>query len=168
MKTNIPQLRIETHDDGTIDLEQNDGAGKIDRISLHPIHVRHLFEIAGHLFKPERLDVPARIATLERRLLWMKNRFNDLGMELPIDFYERCGSSLEFAAWVDASCAVADEYCADLPGKHHRIEYAVPSALLAGDAAKPIGTPSQETTVVLSQQLGLDLTTKQPSPPTED
>lgn len=114
MKTTVPQLQIETHDDGTIDLEQDDGAGKIDRITLHPMHVRYLFEIVGHLIKPEPIDVPARIATLERRLNWLRLRFNECGAELPHDFYERCGMSIEFATWLDASCAVADEFCADL------------------------------------------------------
>lgn len=114
MQTNVQQLKIETNDDGAIDLEQKDEAGNVARITLHPMHVRYLFEIAGHLIKPEPIDVPARIATLERRLIWLKRRFNECGAELPHDFYERCWMSIEFATWLDASCAVADEFCADL------------------------------------------------------
>lgn len=48
MNENIPQLSIEMEEDGTVLLEQECG-GENDRIQLHPIHIRHLAELAGLL-----------------------------------------------------------------------------------------------------------------------
>jgi hypothetical protein len=45
---NIPQLTIEMEEDGTVFLEQ-EWCGESDRIQLHPIHIRHLAELAGLL-----------------------------------------------------------------------------------------------------------------------
>lgn len=51
---NIPQLTIEMEEDGTVLLEQ-EWCGECDRIQLHPIHIRHLAELAGLLepLKPQ-------------------------------------------------------------------------------------------------------------------
>lgn len=48
MSVNIPQLTIEMEEDGTVLLEQ-EWCGETDRIQLHPIHIRHLAELAGLL-----------------------------------------------------------------------------------------------------------------------
>lgn len=48
MKASIPQLTIEREEDGTVLLEQ-EWCGETDRIQLHPIHIRHLAELAGLL-----------------------------------------------------------------------------------------------------------------------
>lgn len=52
----IYSLAYEVHLDGSIDLEQDCGAGNVDRVALHPCHVRHLFQEAGHLLPPEPAD----------------------------------------------------------------------------------------------------------------
>lgn len=46
MNETIPGLEIEPNDDGTFSLEQNWG-GNIDRVAIHPLHVRHLAEKTG-------------------------------------------------------------------------------------------------------------------------
>ena len=46
MNDNIPGLKIEANDDGTITLEQ-DWAGNVDRVAVHTVHVRHLAERLG-------------------------------------------------------------------------------------------------------------------------
>lgn len=48
----IYELDFEVHADGSIDLEQDAGYGEEHRITLHPCHVRYLFEKAGHLLPP--------------------------------------------------------------------------------------------------------------------
>lgn len=50
MSENIPDLTIEptVPETGLVVLEQNSG-GNIDRIALHPVHVRHLAELLGFL-----------------------------------------------------------------------------------------------------------------------
>ena len=60
MKASIPQLTIEMEEDGTVLLEQ-EWCGESDRIQLHPIHIRHLAELAGLLepLKPRRAAQPA-------------------------------------------------------------------------------------------------------------
>lgn len=57
---NIPQLTIEMEEDGTVLLEQ-EWCGESDRIQLHPIHIRHLAELAGLLqpLTPRRTLQPA-------------------------------------------------------------------------------------------------------------
>lgn len=57
MSVNIPQLTITTEEDGTVLLEQ-EWCGESDRIQLHPIHIRHLAELAG-LLKPRQPMRPA-------------------------------------------------------------------------------------------------------------
>lgn len=60
---NIPQLTIEREEDGTVLLEQ-EWCGETDRIQLHPIHIRHLAELAGLLepLKPRPQPEPPRPA----------------------------------------------------------------------------------------------------------
>lgn len=43
---NIPGLKIEANDDGTLTLEQ-DWCGNVERVAIHPVHVRHLAERLG-------------------------------------------------------------------------------------------------------------------------
>ncbi len=43
---NIPGLKIEANNDGTLTLEQ-DWCGNVDRVAIHPVHVRHLAERLG-------------------------------------------------------------------------------------------------------------------------
>lgn len=58
MSVNIPQLTIEMEEDGTVLLEQ-EWCGESDRIQLHPIHIRHLAELAGLLPVKPRPAAPA-------------------------------------------------------------------------------------------------------------
>lgn len=48
MLTQIPGLDYEVYGD-LIHLEQNDGSGNVDAITLHRIHLRHLAEECGLL-----------------------------------------------------------------------------------------------------------------------
>ena len=118
MKEQFYDLNIETLDDGTIRLEQRDYCGESAIIDLHPVQAAHIADglpvAAPYVRQMSALEAD-RIGTLERRLLWMCDRFDECHAVLPSDFYERCGDSLEFAAWLDASITVAGEFCADFP-----------------------------------------------------
>lgn len=63
MIAEIPQLRIEREEDGTVLLEQS-WYGETDRIQLHPVHIRYLAELAGLLepLKPRPQPEPPRPA----------------------------------------------------------------------------------------------------------
>jgi len=62
----IPELTIEPCDDGTLLLEQDTG-GNVDRVQVHPLHIRLIAEHFG--LAPTGDPTAARtIATLERRL----------------------------------------------------------------------------------------------------
>jgi len=68
---------------------------------------------------PERIQpqwATGRIATLERRLLWMRDRFDECHAALPSDMFERCAEAPEFYAWLQASLDVSAEFCADIAG----------------------------------------------------
>lgn len=58
--TQIPDLSFSICKDGSFYLEQSAGCGEIDRITLHSCHVRHLFELAGHLLPNPPADELAK------------------------------------------------------------------------------------------------------------
>ncbi|MFA6971448.1 MAG: hypothetical protein WC208_08625 [Gallionella sp.] len=114
MTAQFYDLSIETLEDGTVRLEQRDYCGEPVTIDLHPVQAAF---IANGL--PAN-SIPERIATLERRMLWMRDRFDECGAALPRDIYERCANAFEFDSWLQASIDVATEYCADLTTKTHQ------------------------------------------------
>ena len=76
LNANFPDLKIELmtegESDGLILLEQSSG-GNIDRVAIHPIHIRHMAEKMGLI---ETNDPTARktIAILARRMLALNDR----------------------------------------------------------------------------------------------
>ncbi|MDP3497943.1 MAG: hypothetical protein Q8R84_09845 [Candidatus Nitrotoga sp.] len=121
MNNQFYDLNIETLDDGTIRLEQRDYCGESMILDLHPAQVAY---IADRLpaKAPEHIQTQPnwtmeRIATLERRMSWMRDRFDECHVALPPDMHERCAEAPEFHAWLMASIDVATEFCADFPSK---------------------------------------------------
>lgn len=114
MKEQFYDLSIDTLGDGTIRLEQRDYCGESVILDLHPqqaLHIANGLSVDTHQAQP-RLATE-RIATLERRLLWMRDRFEECHAALPSDIYERCPEAFEFGAWLTASVDVATGFCAD-------------------------------------------------------
>lgn len=117
MNQQFYDLSIETLDDGTVRLEQRDYCGESAIVDLHPVQLTYIADsLSANV--PERVqEQPSwaieRIATLERRLLWVRNRFEECHEALPSDIYERCGDAYEFDAWLAASVDVTSEFCAD-------------------------------------------------------
>lgn len=130
MAAQFYDLNVETLEDGTIRLEQRDYCGESVIIDLHPIQAAF---IADRL--PDN-SVPERIATLERRLLWMRDRFDECYAALPADMHERCAEANEFYTWLLASADIATEFCADLTTRTHQ---SAPSGPLqqSGDVSIP-------------------------------
>ena len=116
MKMQFYDLSIDTLDDGTIRLTQND-CGEPVIIDAHPLQIIHIANgLTANAPERNQTDRAAeRIATLERRLLWMRDRFEECGEALPHDMYERCADASGFYSWLQASADVASEFCADFP-----------------------------------------------------
>lgn len=135
MKEQFYDLSIDTLGDGTIRLEQRDYCGESVILDLHPqqaLHVANGLSVDTHQAQP-RLATE-RIATLERRLLWMRDRFDECHVVLPHDMYERCPEAPEFSSWLQASIDVATEFCADFPD--------APSITPSNALASPLEAPS--------------------------
>lgn len=114
MKEQFHDLSFEVLEDGTIRLEQHDHAGESVIVDAHPQQIIHIARTISAA-RPRQPDVQAeRIATLERRLRWLRDRFEETRAVLPGDFYERIAEAFEFDAWLQASIDVANEHCADL------------------------------------------------------
>jgi len=111
MNENIPALKIEAHEDGTMTLEQ-DWCGNIDRVTVHPLHLRCMAEAAGLIPSGNGCHPSAR--TLARRLRTLLHRINQLDEWLrETDRWGRVDLDMEttysFATW-----ELAHEFCADL------------------------------------------------------
>lgn len=125
MNKQFYDLNIETLDDGTIRLEQRDYCGESAIIDLHPAQVGY---IAANLSAnmPEQVQTQPnwateRIATLERRMRWMCDRFGECYEALPNDMHKYCSEANAFYAWLEASLDVSMEFCADFidaPSSH--------------------------------------------------
>ena len=121
MNNQFYDLNIETLDDGTIRLEQRDYCGESMILDLHPAQVAYIADSLA-VSTPERIQTQPnwatdRIATLERRMCWMRDRFEECYAALPSDMHKRCPEAPEFHAWLMASIDVATEFCADFPSK---------------------------------------------------
>lgn len=111
MKEQFHHLSFEVLDDGTIRLEQRDYCGESVLIDLHPAQLEYI----AHSVRPNAPnEMTERITTLERRLCWLRDRFEEIRAAAPSDMFDFCSEAFEFDAWIQASIDVADEYCADL------------------------------------------------------
>lgn len=114
MKEQFHDLSFDALEDGTIRLAQCDHSGESVTIDAHPQQIIHIARTVSAT-RPQRPDSTAeRIATLERRLCWLRDRFEETHAALPSDLYERCAEVGEFYFWLEASITVANEYCNDL------------------------------------------------------
>ena len=111
MYTKIPDLAYEIHGD-CVNLEQDCGVGEVDRVTMHPIHVRLIASEMGLLQGDS--DAWRRVEMLERRMRVLADRIDRMddmvraaaakGHE---DLEVECAFS--FASW-----ELATEFCMDL------------------------------------------------------
>lgn len=114
MNADIPNLTIATTTDGMIELEQQNGLDEPDRIEIHPLHLRYMAEQIG--LAPTSDSTAARtIATLQRRLLLLRDRIKELDGRLwAVPVYPPGAANDDPDLWFsDATVILADEFCAD-------------------------------------------------------
>ncbi len=97
----IDQLAYRINPDGSVDLEQDLGAGNVERVFLHRLHVRLLLEETGHLLPPPPPDELAK--RLARQLC-------ELRMELANE-YGRSPSINEAVTMANAFCDAMPDSC---------------------------------------------------------
>lgn len=109
MHDNIPELRIEPMDEGSpLLLLEQDGGGNVDRIAIHPVHVRYLAERMG-LASSGDLDSDRTIARLSRQMQALSARINCLAARLDT------GEPTFEQAYARATADLAQEFCTELP-----------------------------------------------------
>lgn len=116
MNDNIPELKIERmddgHGDGLILLEQDSG-GNIDRVAIHPIHLRYMAEKMG-LIETSDPTAQKTIATLQRRMVLLRDRIDNLHSYL-VNHSDHKHADLSYEVTYATACIdLADEFCADL------------------------------------------------------
>ena len=76
---NIPELNIERMDDkqGSLILLEQDSGGNLDRVAIHPIHLRYMAEKFG-LIETSDPKAAKTIATLQRRMVNLRDRIESL------------------------------------------------------------------------------------------
>lgn len=111
----IPELNIERDErSGLIMLEQDSG-GNIDRLALHPIHVRFLAEQMG-LVATSDPEGAKKIAALERRLRILQGWISNLADSLLGHQNPRAADITGDLAFAVATADLADEFVAELDG----------------------------------------------------
>lgn len=115
---NIPELKIERIADqhGTLIMLEQDSGGNIDRVAVHPIHLRFMAEQFG-LVPTSDYDGARAIATLQRRLRLLRDRVDHLGNYLT-NHSDRERANLDYEiSYAEATSDMADEFCVDFEGQ---------------------------------------------------
>jgi hypothetical protein len=116
LNANFPDLKIELmtegESDGLILLEQSSG-GNIDRVAVHPIHIRHMAEKMGLI---ETNDPTARktIAILARRMLALNDRIIHMAYWLTNHSDSKHADLSYEQEYALATSDIAAEFCAEL------------------------------------------------------
>ena len=116
MNDNIPDLKIERmddgHGDGLILLEQ-DSSGNLDRVAIHPIHLRYMAEKFGLIETSDPL-AQKTIAMLTRRLQLLRDRIDHLHNYL-VNHSDHKHADLSYEVTYATACLdLADEFCSEL------------------------------------------------------
>lgn len=116
MNDTIPALTIEQLDPsnsgGLIVLEQ-DTCGNVDRVALHPLHVRHLAEKFG-LVSTCDPDAAKTIATMTRRMRLLTERVQHLNGWLHDQSDTRHADFTYEQSYSQATADLAAEFCHEL------------------------------------------------------
>lgn len=116
MNDTIPALTIEQLDpsngDGLILLEQDSG-GNVDRVAIHPLHVRHLAEKFG-LVSTCDLEATRTIATMTRRMRLLAERVQHLNGWLHEQSDTRHADLTYEQSYSQATAELAIEFCHEL------------------------------------------------------
>ena len=113
----IPELKIERMADqhGTLILLEQDSGGNVDRVAIHPIHLRYLAEQFG-LVETSDPGGARTIVALQRRFRLLQSRITHLAKWLASSEHEQAG--MDYAiAHAEATAAMVDEFCVDMGGQ---------------------------------------------------
>jgi hypothetical protein len=114
----IPALKIEPCEDGTLMLEQ-DWCGNVDRIAIHPIHLRYMAEKLGMVpaVTAQEMEQANRAETWARRLRVLCGRISKLDEMLhAVPVYPKGKKDDPLNVYSQAARELAQEFCAELPG----------------------------------------------------
>jgi hypothetical protein len=127
MNDSFPDLKIELMDDGKGDgliLLEQESSGNVDRVAIHPIHLRYMAEKCG-LVATSDPTAQRTIATLARRLVLLRDRIDHLGSYLANHSDHKHADLSYECTYATATADIADEFCIDLD---HLAPQAPPSA----------------------------------------
>jgi hypothetical protein len=127
MNDSFPDLKIELMDDGKGDgliLLEQESCGNVDRVAIHPIHLRYMAEKCG-LVATSDPTAHRTIATLVRRLVLLRDRIDHLGSYLANHSDHKHADLSYECTYATATADIAEEFCIDLD---HLAPQAPPSA----------------------------------------
>ena len=136
MNDSIPDLKIEMmnddHGEGLILLEQDSG-GNLDRVAIHPIHLRYMAEKMGLL---ESSDPTAQktIATLKRRMMALRDRIESLADWMAKYSDHKHADLSHETTQLNAMADLAREWCCDFDESGQAVHC---SPLSTVDSEKP-------------------------------
>jgi hypothetical protein len=120
MNDTFPELAIEFMEDGQGDgliLLESDNGGNIDRVAIHPIHLRYMAEKCG-LITTSDPQAQRTIAMLTHRLHLLRDRIDHLGEWLS-KHSDHLHADLSYeCTYATATADIAAEFCADLDHPH--------------------------------------------------
>ena len=115
MNDNIPELKIEMLNDGQGDgliLLEQDSGGNIDRVAIHPIHLRYMAEKMGLLESSDPTALKT-ITTLQRRMTALRDRIESLSDWMAQFSDHRHADLSHETTQLDAMADLAREWCRD-------------------------------------------------------
>ena len=114
-RDNIPELNIELMDDkqGSLILLEQDSGGNLDRVAIHPIHLRYMAEKFGLIETSDPL-AQKTIAMLTRRLHLLRNRIDFLADWLANNSDSKHADLSYEQTYARATADIAGEFCAEL------------------------------------------------------
>ena len=118
MNDNIPDLKIELmadgQGDGLILLEQDSG-GNLDRVAIHPLHLRYMAEKMG-LIETSDPTTQKTIVTLQRRMVALRDRIESMA-DWMAKYSDHKHADLSYeTTQLDAMADLAREWCHDFEG----------------------------------------------------
>ena len=141
MNDNIPELKIEMMADeqGSLILLEQDGGGDLDRIAIHPIHLRYMAEKMG-LITTNDPQILKTIAALQRRMLALRDRIENLSDWMAQHSDHKHADLSHETTQLNAMADLAREWCYDF----EEIEQAELDVSIFGNSedAKPECSPA--------------------------
>ncbi|WP_292935530.1 hypothetical protein [Noviherbaspirillum sp.] len=112
----IPDLKIERMNDGIGDgliLLEQDNSGNVDRVAIHPLHLRYMAEKFG-LIETSDPQAARTIAILKRRMWMLRDRIDHLHNWL-VNHSDHKHADLTYeVTYATATADIANEFCAEM------------------------------------------------------